>query len=462
MISVLFINFINYFLINAQNIKKGGKIMEKRELKKEIGLFDAIAIVIGVVIGSGIFFKPSMVFGSAGSATLGILAWLVGGTITMASALTVAEIASAIPKTGGAFVYLKELYGERWAFLYGWVQAVLYVPGSTAALAIILATQVTYFLPMTEFTQKVFAVGMLLFVMILNFISTKLSSKIQFAATIGKLIPIVAIIVFGFIKGSAHDFTAISLTTKVGAAGFGAAILGTLWAYDGWIGIANIAGELKRPKKDLPRAIVIGVITTIIVYIAINVAIINIMPMSSVIASKKAASDAATILFGNKGASFIAAGILISIFGTLNGYLMTGVRIPYAMGKDRIIPFSDFFSKINDKFQTPLNSYIFTAVLACLYVISGSFDMLTNLAIFTLWIFFTMTVAGVFILRKKFSQIERTYKTPLYPIVPLIGVIGGIYIIISTLITQTSNAMLGIVITLLGFPVYEYVKRKQK
>ena len=436
--------------------------MEKTELKKEIGLFDAIAMVIGIVIGSGIFFKPSIVFGNAGSAKLGILAWLAGGIITMASALTVAELAAAIPKTGGAFVYLKELYGDRWAFLYGWVQTVLYVPGSTAALSIVLVTQATYFVPMSGVTQKIFAVLILLFVMTINFISTKLSSKIQFVATIGKLIPILAIIVFGFINGTAHDFSAISTTTKIGAAGFGAAILGTLWAYDGWISIGNIAGELKRPKKDLHRAIIIGVIIIIIVYIAINIAIINIMPMASVIASKKAASDAAVVLFGSKGASFIAAGILISIFGALNGYLMTGVRIPYAMGKDRIIPFSNFFGKINNKFQTPLNAYIFTAILACVYIISGSFDMLTNLAVFTLWIFFTMTVAGVFVLRKKFSHIERPYKTPLYPVVPLIGIIGGIYIIISTLITQTSNALLGIAITLLGFPIYEYVRKKQK
>jgi APA family basic amino acid/polyamine antiporter len=434
-------------------------------LKKEIGLIEAITIVIGVVIGSGIFFKASSVFKNAGTPMLGIAAWAIGGLITVASALTVAEVAAAIPKTGGIFVYIKELYGEKWAFLFGWMQSLIYVPGVAAALSIVFVTQATYFIPsITAVQQKLLAILIIFFVMGINVLSTKLGSKVQVVATFGKLVPIFVIIIYGLVKGTAHDFVApvAGLSATVGAAGFGAAILGTLWAYDGWIAVGNMAGELKNPKKDLPRSIIIGLSVVIIVYILINVSIVNIMPVSKIIASSKPASDAAVILFGNSGAGLIAAGIMISIFGALNGYLMTGVRVPFAMAQDNLFPFAKLFGKVNQKYQTPINVFLFEVILASLYVLSGSFETLTNLAVFVMWIFFVMCVAGIFILRTKHKHLDRPYKVPLYPIVPLIGIIGGIYILVSTLITDTSNALYGIVITLIGLPIYLYISRKNK
>lgn len=449
--------------MNELNLEKEKDVIPKG-LKKEIGLFEAITVVTGVVIGSGIFFKASSVFKSAGTPILGIIAWVIGGLITMASALTIAEVAAAIPKTGGIFVYLKELYGEKWAFLFGWMQAIIYVPGVAAALSIVFVTQATYFIPfMTSFQQKMLAIFILFFIMGLNILSTKLGSKVQLISTIAKLVPIFVIILFGLLKGTAHSLsTPAASEASVGAAGFGAAILGTLWAYDGWVGVGNMAGELKNAKKDLPRAIIIGLAVTIIVYILINVAIINIMPVSKVIASSKPASDAAVILFGSSGAGLIAAGIMISIFGALNGYLMTGVRIPFAMAQDNLFPFHKSFGKVNEKFETPINAFIFEVILASLYVLSGSFDTLTNLVIFVMWIFFVMSVAGIFILRSKHKHLERPYKVPLYPVIPLIGIIGGLYILVSTLITDTSNALYGIIVTLIGLPVYFYINRKNK
>ncbi|HDK7162999.1 TPA: amino acid permease [Clostridium botulinum] len=437
------------------------KDAKEENLQKNLGLFDAIAIVIGMVIGSGIFFKPAIVFKNAGSPMLGILAWLAGGVITIASGLTVAEIAAAIPKTGGIFVYIKELYGEKFAFLLGWVQSIVYIPGSAAALSIILSIQITSFIPLTAIEQKVLAIAFIIFIMILNIISTKLVSKMQGVISIAKLIPIIAIIALGFIKGTAKgDILNISSSSTV--SGFGAALLGTLWAYDGWISVGNMAGELKNPKKDLPRSIIIGLGTTIVVYVLINLALINIMPMGAIITSEKPASDVAVVLLGSTGAKIISAGILISIFGALNGYLMTGVRIPLAMSQDRSIPFSKYFSKVHEKSGTPVNAFIFETVLACLYVLSGSFNVLTDLVMFILWLFFTMAVAGIFILRTKFKHLDRSYKVPLYPLVPLIGIIGSGYIIISTLITNTFYALCGIGITLLGLPVYSYIKKKNK
>ncbi|WP_298842738.1 APC family permease [uncultured Clostridium sp.] len=442
----------------SQNFKN--PINLPKTLRREIGFLEAITVVIGMVIGSGIFFKPSIVFRNAGSPMIGILAWVAGGVITIASSLTIAEIAAAIPKTGGVFVYLKELYGEKCAFLFGWVQTVIYVPGSVAALAIVLATQATNFVPMSGIQQKLFAILMLLIITTANILSTKLASKIQFIATIAKLIPIFIIIALGLIKGTAHSFSMPTGSTGAGA-GFGAAVLGTLWAYDGWVSVSNMGGELKNPKKDIPRSIIVGLTITIIVYVLFNLAIINVIPMAAVISSSTVASDVASVLLGKSGSLFISAGIFISIFGALNGYLMTGVRIPFAMGQDKLLPYSKLLVKVNQKYQTPLNAYILEVVLICIYIFSGSFNTLTDLVVFVLWIFFTMAVAGIFILRTKHKELARPYKVPFYPIVPLIGIIGGLYILFSTLLTDTLKALIGIGITLIGLPVYWYIKKQK-
>jgi len=215
----------------------------------------------------------------------------------------------------------------------------------------------------------------------------------------------------------------------------------------------------KGHVKDLPKSIILGLTMIIGIYILINLAIINIIPVDQVIASGTPASDAAIVLFGNGGAALIAAGIMISIFGALNGYLMTGVRVPFAMAQDKLFPFSKTLGQVNSRTETPLNAFLLIGVLSALYVLSGSFELLTNLAMFVVWLFFIMTVAGIFILRKKFNHLPRSYKVPLYPVVPIIGIAGGIYIIMSTFITDTYNALFGLIITFVGLPVYMKVKK---
>lgn len=433
------------------------------DLKKQVGSLDAITMVIGIVIGSGIFFKSSPVFNNAGSPFLGIMAWIIGGLLTISSALTISEIATAIPKTGGLFIYIKELYNEKWAFLFGWVQSFIYVPGVTAALSIIFVTQATFFIPMSDLAQKLLAVSLIFFLILLNIISTKIGSKIQIVATFAKLIPIAIIIIFGFLKGTVGGVSAVTQISfeNAGLAGFGAAILGTLWAYDGWVGVANMAGELKNPSKDLPKSIILGLSITVIIYVLINIAIINIIPVDAVIASQTPASDAATILFGKAGAVLISGGIMISIFGAMNGYLLTGVRVPFAMASEGLFPFAKKLSYLHPKSNTPIIAFALEGILAVIYVMSGSFELLTTLAMFMVWFFFVMAVSGIFILRKKFTHLTPTYRVPLYPYVPLIGIMGGIYILLSTIITDFKTAILGIAITLLGVPVYNHIKKNK-
>jgi len=426
--------------------------------KKTITFIEAIAIVVGMIIGSGIFLKPGIVFNDAGSPIMGIMAWVVGGIITLASALTIAEIASSIPKTGGLYVYLEELYGEVWGFLLGWVQTVISYPASGAALAIAFSTYATFFIPMNNFEQKLLAVGILVFVIIMNIISTKYGGVIQTISTVGKLLPIVAIIIFGLISGKTHDFRSVTVMTE--GAGFGAAVLGTLWAYDGWIGVTNIAGELKNPSKEMPKAIIFGVTSVIFIYALISIAMVNVMPIENIVASTTPASDVAVSLFGKGGAAFITAGIIVSVFGAMNGYLLTGARVPLAMGQRKQLPYSTQLGKIHKKFGTPTNALILEGVLATIYIFSGTFNTLTDLLIFVLWIFFVMGVFGIFRRRKKIPADKRPYKVPLYPFIPMVGILGGIYILYSTIVSAPLNSIIGIGIALAGLPIFYYLKRK--
>ncbi|MEI6093490.1 MAG: amino acid permease [bacterium] len=431
--------------------------MEK--LKKSLTFIEAIALVVGGIIGSGIFLKPGIVFNNAGSPMLGLLAWFVGGLITLSSALTIAEIASAIPKTGGLYIYLEDLFGEIWGFLLGWVQTMISFPASAAALAIVFAIFSTFFIPMTEWQQKFLAIAIMLFVVLMNIIATKLGGIIQTVATVGKLLPIAAIIGFGLMSGHAHNFSTAALATT--GAGFGAAILGTLWAYDGWIEVTNVAEEFIKPDF-LSRALFIGVGSCVVIYILINIAMLNVMPASGIVASQKPASDIAVILFGNGGAAFITAGVMVSVFGAMNTYVMTGARVPFAMGDRRQLPYSATLAKIHSKFKTPANSLLFQAGLTIVYILSGTFNTLTDLLVFVLWIFFTMGVFGIFLLRKQKSKYKPTYKVPFYPWVPLIGIMGGTYIVFTTIIGQTTNSLIGIGITIAGIPVFYYLKNKKE
>jgi APA family basic amino acid/polyamine antiporter len=435
---------------------------QKSELKKQVSTFEATSMVVGVVIGSGIFFKASAVFADAGTPLLGVLTWLVAGLITMAAALTFAEISVAFPKTGGPFVYIKELYGEKWAFAYGWIQAFVQVPAVCAALFLMTSTALTAFFALSDFQIKLIAFAIMLFVTAMQIYSTNLGSKTQMIVTVAKMVPIIFIILFGIFSGDISPAYNVvpKGASEVSFSGFGAAILGVLWAYEGWQGVGNMAGELKNPAKSLPRSIFWGILTIIISYVLINLAMIYVLPVDQIIASKMPATEVAVKLFGDFGADLISAGILISVFGAANGYFLVGSRFPYAMAQENLFIFPNFFKKVNKRFNTPINAIVLQLIICTIYIFAGTLQNITNMVVFVVWLFSVLIVAGIFILRKKFSHIERSYKVPFYPVVPIIGMIGGSYIIFSSLFNDTKNAMYGIFMTLISFPIYYWIKSK--
>jgi APA family basic amino acid/polyamine antiporter len=433
--------------------------MEGKGLKRNITLIECILFVVGFVIGSGIFLKPAIVLKDTGSPGKALLVWILGGVLTICSALTISEIAAYIPKLGGLYTYLSELYNPAVGFEYGWVEAIIASPGGSAAMAIAFITFATYFVPMSAARQKVFAIVILLIVITTQIIATKFGMVLQSIAAIAKLVPIAAIIIFGLTHGTAHDIS-FALVGGTEGAGMGAALLGVLWAYDGWINTCTLGEEVQKPERNLPIAIIGGVVFVMVIYALFNAAIFNTLPAAQVAASEKVGVDASVRLFGKGATAFITAGMMISIYGALNAQMASGTRVALAMGENRQLPGSRVLGAIHPKLRTPVNALIFQAVLAVLFILSGTFNSLTDLTIFVIWIFFTMGVFGIFILRKKCPRDKSKYHVPLFPIIPAVGIAGGLYLTYSTIRSSFGSAMLGIGLTLLGLPFYYYSQKK--
>ena len=438
--------------------------MENKQLEKSLGVAAALSTVVGMVIGGGVFFKPQAVYTLTGGAPgLGMIAWVIAGVMTIAAGLTAAEISAAIPKTGGMMVYIEEIYSKKLGFLTGWMQAVLFFPATIAALAVMFGQQSaglignnTLVLPIT--------IGVILFISVLNSLGSKTGGFIQTFATIGKLIPLALIIVFGFIKGSGDNAILTPMVGEGVSTGgvIGSLLVAILFAYDGWINVGAIAGEMKNPGKDLPKAIVGGLSLVMAVYLLINVAYLWVLPANELAQYSSPASAVAEAIFGPFGGKFITVGILISVFGALNGYLLTGPRILFTLGTQKSLPASNFFGSVN-KNGVPANATLTMGVVACLYALTGQFNLLTDLSMFAVWAFYVLTFIGVFKLRKDQPNLERPYKVPLYPFIPMIAIAGGLFVVVSQLLlsgfTNTMISLGGVVITLIGLPIYSFVQK---
>ena len=437
--------------------------MENKEgLKKTFGIMTAMTMVVGTVIGSGVFFKPQVIYTETGGEPgLGILAWIITGLASIAAALTFAEIAILIPKTGGMVAYLSEVFGEKIGYLSGWMQTVLALPAMGAGLAVIFADQVSL-LTGRNLTIPV-AILVIIIIMLLNCMGSKVGGGVQIVFTICKLVPLILIMIFGFVKGSGEN----SIFTPMVADGLSPiAVLGTLmvailFAFEGWTSVGTIAGEMKNPGRDLPRAIVGGVSVITAVYFIINLSYLWVLPADQLAATAAPATAVAKHIFGEKGGTLITVGIMISCFGTCNGYIMSGSRVAYAMAQSKKLPFSNVFLKLN-KEKAPANATILIGVLACLFSLTGQYNLLTDLGVFASWIFYTLTFIAVMVYRKQKPNIERSYKVPLYPIIPILAIASGVFVIVNQLVNATLISLGSIIITLIGLPVYIYMDKKQK
>ena len=437
--------------------------MENKQLQKSLGVGAALSTVVGMVIGGGVFFKPQAVYTLTGGAPgLGMLTWVLAGIVTIAAGLTAAEVSAAIPKTGGMMVYIEEIYGEKLGFLTGWMQSVLFFPATIAALAVMFGQQSAGLLGNDGLSLPL-ALGVILLIAVLNTLGSKTSGLIQTVSTVGKLLPLALIIVFGFIKGQGNN-PVMSPMVAEGLSPMsviGQVLIAILFAYDGWINVGAIAGEMKDPGKDLPKAIVGGLSLVMAVYVVINLAYLWVLPASELAKHASPASAVAEQIFGPMGGKFVTVGILISVFGALNGYLLTGPRITYTLGAAKTLP--AIFGKLN-KNGVPANATLFMAALSALYALSGQFNLLSDLSMFAVWSFYVLTFIGVMKLRKTHPDIHRPYKVPLYPIIPIIAIVSGLFVVFNQLfLAGPKNTIIsigGVIVTLIGLPVYSYMNKK--
>ncbi|MFH0800147.1 MAG: amino acid permease [Pseudomonadota bacterium] len=433
------------------------------EFPRVLGLFSIMGIVVGAMIGSGIFINPSAVAKNLESPMLMMAAWATGGILSFFGALAIAELGAAYTQAGGIYVYLREAYGGLVAFLFGWTIFLVIESGTVAALAVGFSTKyLPYFVNISSFQSKVVSIALILSLATVNYFGVKKGAflmnfltSIKFVALIG-----VCAVIFIFADGNANNF--ISPSHFTGSTGgllgnFGVALIAVLWSYKGWETSTYCSGEIENPQRKLPLGIFIGTVAVTFLYILANLAYLYVFPSLAMAESSRIAADAVEAAIGPIGASIVALIILTSITGTCNGHIMTSPRVLYAMAKD-----GHFFSRlarIHPKYKTPHVAIVAVALWGCILCVSGTFEQLFTYVIFGFWIFMALTVGGVIILRKKRPDIVRPYRTWGYPWTPVLFIASAVFLIINSFIMSFWNSLVGLGIIATGIPVYTFWKR---
>jgi len=434
-------------------------------LLRVLGVPSIIAIVVGTMIGSGIFIVPATVAAEVRSPLVMLAVWIVGGILCVFGALSLAELAAAYQETGGIYVYLREAYGPLAGFLFGWALFLVVDSGSIAALSVAFSAKyLPHFLPMDAFARKAVAILFILALMTVNILGVKrgaflqnLLTTLKFAALLG-----VSVAVFLFAHGDWGNLTAPAASGSSGnlVGSFGLALVAALWAYKGFEASTFNSGETKDPCRTLPIGLIAGCGLVTILYILANVAYLYAVPADAMAKSDRIAADAMNVAVGPIGASIVAFVILFSILGAANGHVLTGTRVYYAMAKDGL-----FFRKmasIHPKFHTPHVSILVVGIWSIVLSLSGTFEQLLRYAVFGNWIFMGLAAAAVFILRRKRPDLPRPYKTWGYPVTPAVFALAAVFVVGSALVGAFLNSFFGLVIIALGVPAYLYWNSKRK
>ena len=433
---------------------------DQPKLKRVLSLLDATMINAGGIIGSGIFMVPATVAMFTGSASLFFMVWIAGGIVSLFGALSVAELGAAMPRAGGQYVYLSEAYGPVWGYLYGWSAVAVINTASIAAVGVAFSEYLRFFFPITDVSIKGIAVATIVLLTIINILDVKSGARFQNLFTISKLGAIFGIIILGLVmEGGSNQnlspfFSDQSFTELVGPLGL--AMVSVLWTFDGWIFITYVAGEVKNPGRNIPLSLIFCMLIVVTIYLLLNYVLIYTLGFTGMNGSDLVVSDAASVFLGNKGAAIVTLIILISLIGANNGFVLTSARINYAMAKDKLFFYQA--SQIHPRFKSPANALIIQCVWASLLTFTGTFNQLITYIIFASWIFYGMSAGAVIILRNKKPDMERPYKTPAYPWIPIIFILFAIFLTINTIIEAPRDAAIGAGIILAGLPMYYYWK----
>jgi APA family basic amino acid/polyamine antiporter len=445
------------------------------ELVRDLGLRQATAVVVGTIIGSGVFLVPSEMMQAVGSARLVYLAWVVGGLLSFFGALTYAELSAMKPQAGGEYVYVRDAYGPLPAFLYAWTWFIIAKPASIASVTIAIVRILESFPACAflahEFLQRpfplrygqLFAIATTLLISFLNYLGIKRAGEFQYLFTLLKIAMILAIVGVGFSYhlGSWSHFASVNAGARGGLAGFMAALVAALWAYDGWNDLTMVAGEIRRPERNLPLALIVGVATVAGLYMLVNAAVQFVMPAAAIAQTPRPASDAIALVLGPIGASVVSAGMALSMFVTLNGTIMSGARVPFALARDRY--FFSALAKVDPRFHTPSLALFAQAALAVtLILVGGSFRQLFSLAIFAEWLFYMIAGSTVFVFRWRDPKAKRPYRVWGYPLVPWLFVLASATLLCYTFADNFRNSFLGCAVILSGVPIFYSFAHRRK
>jgi APA family basic amino acid/polyamine antiporter len=446
----------------------------KPELARDLGLSHAGAVVVGTIIGSGIFLVPSEMMQAVGSARVVYLAWVVGGLLSFFGALTYAELGAMKPQAGGEYVYVRDAYGPLAGFLYAWTWFLIAKPASiatiTTGLVRILGTFPVFSFLSTKWLSRPFtvnygqlvAIAATVLVSWLNYIGVRRAGEFQFLFTLLKVAIILGIVAVGFSYGGGTwaNFATEFAGAKGGVAGFFAALVAALWAYDGWNDLNMVAGEIRNPQRNIPLSLIWGVATVGALYILVNAAVQYVLPAAAVAASERPASDAVALVLGRAGASLVSAGMAVSMLVTLNGTIMSGARVPFAMARDGY--FFKTIAEVHPRFRTPSVAIVVQCVLAtALLLLGGSFRQFFSLAIFAEWMFYMIAGSTVFVFRRREPNLERPYRVWGYPVVPAVFVLVSAALLYYTFTDNLKSSAGGCLAILAGVPVFYFFARRR-
>jgi len=459
------------------------KKQDSVEWVKGLGLLESSTIIIGSMIGSGIFIAPALMAGYIQAPGLILLMWVVAGVFTIFGGLSYGELAAAMPKAGGQYVFLREAYSSLFGFLYGWTVFLVIQTGFIAAVAVAFAKYLGVFFPSLSETNVLFSIGQfslnsaqvvgILSIALLtgaNVFGVRFGALIQNVFTISKIgaLGILCLLAFFIGQGSFTHFTPV-FSTQVNEslqmgffAAFAVAMSKALFAYDAWNSVTFTAEEVREPHRTLPRALVLGTSVTMLVYTLTTAAYFYIVPIDQMVLvpDGRIAAETAQQVLGSLGLGFIVIAILISTFGCNNGLILSGARVYYAMAKDGL--FFDQVGKIHPVYKTPVAGLIYQGIWASLLTLTGTYSDLLTYTTFASLIFNSMTVAGIFILRKKMPNLERPYKAWGYPVVPIVYILISIAFVIYIFIGDLRNSGMGLVIVLTGIPFFYWFSKARK
>jgi APA family basic amino acid/polyamine antiporter len=429
-------------------------------LPRQLGLLNAIAVLVGVTIGSGIFRVPATVAAQLHDPGPVILCWVLGGVVAVFGALTIAELAAALPRSGGIFAYLLESFGPLPAFMFGWTELAVVRASALGATSTIFAEYLGYFVPMTPAQVRYVAAGAIILIGVINYIGVQRAAAVMTFATVAKYVAVMALgaLAFTASSGGASHFTP-AWGSGLHLSLLATALISVMWTYDGWADLSFMGGEVKNPQRTLPLALILGALCVMLVYLVVNIGFMYLLPLQQMAQSKLIAATAAEHipLFGGFGAAIIAAVVMVSTFSGLNGSMMTGPRIFFAMAERGL--FFRAVARVSPRFQSPSVAIWLATALGVFYVLQNDFAQLADKFILGIWPFYALAVAGVYVLRRKRPDLERPYRAVGYPVVPALFLLASLGMVANALVTDPVNTGVTLGIIIAGAPIYYLWRR---